>query len=508
MDTQERFSREVYSRNDFRTTVFSFAAAKEDEIYALCRWLRARKYNLSDTIKMVEEATECTAQPRKHDFYPCPMKALAVERSLYIKTYPQLYYGYAKNGCPLFISQPGILDIDSMKSLTSMTSIINYHWYAMMHEYNKKLKEQYEASNGNFKRYECVIILDLAHVSPRKLGKDTMHIIKEMSGIDSLCFPETLNKMIIINAPGFFTLTWKIIKGWIDQRTADKVEVVGTNKTKLSKRLLTIADADNLPIEYGGDGQSVPNFLKQEMIQSFEESDAGSSLKLIDEDNELFYLRGKVSKSITVGEKKLIKISFFTRHTYGGIASVTDSAGNVLGQMNIQHKGSEVEDPNELPTRYNLEDIGVVLKGPDTFTISLVAHSNKRPEIMMAWKEFMLKRPKVVNKPRPQAPRAPSNSACVRTAESICVGTFPKENGSSDYLSVKASPYTERKLAASKKMLPRYNNNNDAIAGVPHVKRITSTAHTNTDKGKYQVCPPSPQRETESFCGLSTACSF
>lgn len=47
---------------------------------------------------MVEEASECTADVRKEDFFPNASKALSVESSLYIKQYPQLYYGHALNG--------------------------------------------------------------------------------------------------------------------------------------------------------------------------------------------------------------------------------------------------------------------------------------------------------------------------------------------------------------------------------------------------------------------------
>lgn len=60
-----------------------------------------------------------------------------------------------------------------------------------------------------------------------------------------------MNKMLILNAPTFFAATWRIIKGWLDPRTANKIEVI-SSKTAGEKRLLELVDADLLPSDYGG----------------------------------------------------------------------------------------------------------------------------------------------------------------------------------------------------------------------------------------------------------------
>lgn len=61
---------EVIKRGgEFRETVYCFGE-EEGESNTLCRWLRARKFHLADTIKMVEEATEARKEPREHNFFP------------------------------------------------------------------------------------------------------------------------------------------------------------------------------------------------------------------------------------------------------------------------------------------------------------------------------------------------------------------------------------------------------------------------------------------------------
>jgi hypothetical protein len=62
-----------------------------------------------------------------------------------------------------------------------------------------------------------------------------------------------MHKMIIVNAPTFFTATWRLIRGWLDPRTANKIEVIGS-RSAYEKRLLELVDRDQLPSDYGGSG--------------------------------------------------------------------------------------------------------------------------------------------------------------------------------------------------------------------------------------------------------------
>merc|ERR1712071_503977 len=109
-----------------------------------------------------------------------------------------------------------------------------------MHDFAGRLK-QHKKENKDFKRFECVIILDLGDLSVTQLNSRTLAIIKEQSFIDSLCFPETMSRTFVINAPRFFSATWGIIRGWLDARTVSKMEVLSSRKT-WEKRLLEYID--------------------------------------------------------------------------------------------------------------------------------------------------------------------------------------------------------------------------------------------------------------------------
>jgi len=134
---------------------------------------------------MVEEATEERKEPRKDSFYPgkddaysalpigfsscsnalhpclSPLfhshitidgrEALGCSPSLFLAHYPQLYPGFAKNGCPLFISKPGLIDIDAIECITSVDGILKFHWHVMCHDFAGRLKKAKEADK-NFTR--------------------------------------------------------------------------------------------------------------------------------------------------------------------------------------------------------------------------------------------------------------------------------------------------------------------------------------------------------------------
>jgi hypothetical protein len=257
-----KFKAEVDARGgDFKETVYCFGE-EEGEVWALCRWLRARKFVYEDVITMIEEATKCRADAKAAEFYPDPRAALGCDMSVYYAQYPQLYSGFAKNGAPLFISKPGVLNVDAMECVTTLNGIVKFHWYIMMHDFGGRLRAQ-KAKDPHFKKFECVCVLDLTNLTMAQLSQRALAIVKEQSAIDSLCFPETMNKMYIINGPRFFGATWSLIKGWLDPRTANKIEVISSRKA-WEKALLDYVDEDQLPSDYGGKGPDTQETIEKE----------------------------------------------------------------------------------------------------------------------------------------------------------------------------------------------------------------------------------------------------
>lgn len=338
-----KFRDEVEKRGgEFKNTVYSFTEV-EGEVYTLTRWLRARKYVLADTIKMVEEATEERAVPRAVDYYPDAEAALGVDPSIFISQYPQLYSGFSKDGCPVFYSKPGILNIDGIECMTTIDGILKFHWHVMQHDYKKRLL-QFKKDNPSFTRFECVSILDLSGLAASNLNSRTLDIIKKQAFIDSLCFPETMNKMLVVNAPRFFSATWGIIKGFVDARTAAKIEVVSSSSAA-QKKLKEIIDVDQIPSDYGGTAESTDVTLAKDAAVN---ADKGGRSRL---KAEVMYVRSYLSWKFQLKEDEEADIWVYTRAKTGATFTISDASTKkpLAPPVVIKHNVSK-DDDNTKPT--------------------------------------------------------------------------------------------------------------------------------------------------------------
>ncbi|KAH7946997.1 hypothetical protein HPB52_007103 [Rhipicephalus sanguineus] len=97
------------------------------------------------------------------------------------------------------------------------------------------------------------LVIDVEYFSLRQVYSwQAVKTITDMLQMMEDHFPECLEKCIIINAPYFFPVMWKLIKPFLTQRTTDKVEVF-TKAEPWKERLVGIVGAASLPVHWGGD---------------------------------------------------------------------------------------------------------------------------------------------------------------------------------------------------------------------------------------------------------------
>ncbi|KAJ5116915.1 hypothetical protein N7456_001263 [Penicillium angulare] len=84
-----------------------------------------------------------------------------------------------------------------------------------------------------------------------KQGWSLKTFAQEISWLLATCYPETISKVLVCNAPSYFATIWKYLKKWIDPRTAEKI-VVLTNTEALSV-LQEYIDIENIPKALGGE---------------------------------------------------------------------------------------------------------------------------------------------------------------------------------------------------------------------------------------------------------------
>mmetsp|Transcript_14545 Transcript_14545/g.29413 ORF Transcript_14545/g.29413 Transcript_14545/m.29413 type:complete len:586 (-) Transcript_14545:1168-2925(-) len=352
---------------------------------------------------MIEEATAVRSSAGCPNFFPDGHVALGVEPSVYHTQYPQCYYSFAKGGYPLFFSKVGMLNAEGLSCVTTMRGILNYHWHDMMHGYTAQL-ERRRRTDPTFKRYEVVCVIDLEGLTTSHLTKRALDIVKAQTEMDSVCFPETLRHLVIINAPGFFALTWKLIAKWIDARTASKVTILGNNRSKWTAKLRQLVDVDQLPLDYGGTGTSIERYLEAETIEQYTEVHAARKAQeeerrirqmaaIPSDDSQRsfcprtlakgqivgqkafhFSVRSAASHHATVLQDESMELSVFTRSVEGGRLRITSPAGRTVATVPIRHRGkvggdgSDDDDDDDEPTRLDLD---VVLSSPGRYKFKI-----------------------------------------------------------------------------------------------------------------------------------------
>jgi len=362
-DIYLKFKDEIEKRDEhFKSTIYSFGEI-EGEVWTLLRWCRARKFDYDEMIKMVEEATECREESMKHNFYEDPKEALGCDMALYMAQYPQVYTGHSKNGIPLFFSKPAKINMDALDIITTLEGIVKFHWFYQMHDFGNLLRDQKQNREG-FNRFECFIIMDLGGLSVTQLNSRVMSVIKEQSFIDSLCFPETMNRMVIINAPSFFSATWSVIKGFIDARTSGKVDVIASRKS-WEKRLKEFIDDDQLPSDYGGTAPSTTEVM--------DKASPGDMKRLF---SEFMYVRGSKEFKTEIAEGEEVEIVVWTHSKSGGKFIVVDqdkTSEKVYGEE-VEVKLSSTEEEGKPSVATIVKER---IKGPAAIKVKVKSNASR-----------------------------------------------------------------------------------------------------------------------------------
>mmetsp|Transcript_8198 Transcript_8198/g.8991 ORF Transcript_8198/g.8991 Transcript_8198/m.8991 type:complete len:477 (+) Transcript_8198:57-1487(+) len=347
----QQFTTEVNERGkEFRDTIFSFGYNEEEE-HAFCRWLRARKFVLKDAIAMVEQATELRIEPKRVKFYENAISALGVEEAVFKTQYPQVFAGHAKNSCPLFVSKPGKIDMTGLNCITSIENMHKYQWHSMIYGAGAEYRAR-QSADPNFERFQSAAILDLDGLGVSTITGSVMDMIKHQSHVDSLCFPETMNKLVIINAPTFFSATWQVIRHMLDARTANKIEIYSF-RSKWEKRLKELVDDDQLPSDYGGSGPS----LAESILKKCNDSTVSRRV------TKVMSFKSNDSTSIKLEEGETMDLFVYTKSSAGVDFSVVnaENKSEILAKKNIVANKSNDET--------SINKVASGLMGPNKFKV-------------------------------------------------------------------------------------------------------------------------------------------
>ncbi|KAF8510073.1 CRAL-TRIO domain-containing protein [Hysterangium stoloniferum] len=123
------------------------------------------------------------------------------------------------------------------------------HWRSllvMLESFVRELMPACAKTSGKPVDGTCIIV-DFNGFGLRQFWK-MKYLMKDALQIAQDYYPETMGRVIFINTPATFSMIWAVIKPWLSQITASKVEILGSN----INTLLEYVDAENLPSSFGG----------------------------------------------------------------------------------------------------------------------------------------------------------------------------------------------------------------------------------------------------------------
>jgi CRAL/TRIO domain len=277
----------------------------EEESFALCRILRGEAFVVDNVFAKFQEKNVVAMWKRArqeqfwNDFqahFHCPL-------AVFLKLFPIVTAGLAKNGCTLMYLKAGEIDIDGIECIADLPTIMPYIWH-ILHEKSKdtmKREMGQKADENTTVLAEKIAIIDMQGAPSALFGSRGMEFLKDAAKA-SACFPEILNRMYLVNVPFTFSVIWAVLKLFIDPRTIRKIGFF-SNASKAKKDILQYVPSEQLLSDYGGQGPSFQQSLEtrqQEYGEHFRYVVKTVSLSLIESNFSFELLKGEQIADVTV----------------------------------------------------------------------------------------------------------------------------------------------------------------------------------------------------------------
>jgi hypothetical protein len=163
---------------------------------------------------------------------------------------------------PVSYRQFGKFEVWNVLKLTTMDRLVRFHAW----ETEQALRSMYElTSTSGYNIETFVLVIDAAGWNMRLATADAFTFIKGMAVTDSDHYPERLGTMVIINAPAVLSFAWRIIQGFLDSVTKEKIRILSADPAEWQPVLQHYINVDQIPRQYGG---TAPDLTADEAISA------------------------------------------------------------------------------------------------------------------------------------------------------------------------------------------------------------------------------------------------
>ena len=187
---QQLLVQELQKRPDLANIVYSLRHVEESP-YALCRFLRATKFQVPALMERLEKQLPDFQVAQAANFYPHLQDAMTHNAPLFafFTCYPFVTTGRAKNGCPVNYFSVGKIQAQALFSVVTFDSFQKFMWHQSYHAFSRNVQASMK-ENPNVVRMESITVLDLAGLTyAQASSSEAMDAIQVASRIGDN-FPE------------------------------------------------------------------------------------------------------------------------------------------------------------------------------------------------------------------------------------------------------------------------------------------------------------------------------
>ena len=168
---------------------------------AALRFLRARKFVISDAKELLEACVQRKTSGRAQHFASLtPNECVQCDLESLKTFYPHAHLGYDKFKRPILFEQSGKINPSAITTMTTYSGLVDYHFWTMEHHLNEMF-DIAAASNPSESVISTCAVLDLEGLGVVHCTGAALEHVKALIALDNVCYPETLGKMFVINSP-------------------------------------------------------------------------------------------------------------------------------------------------------------------------------------------------------------------------------------------------------------------------------------------------------------------
>lgn len=209
----------------------------------LLRWLRAREFDVNKAENMLREDMKWRADKNIGSFTKTYKSSEVVRRY-----FPGGLFHHDRGGRPVWILPFGDGDFKGMLQCVPQEQLVDEVVYTL-----ERIEEEKQKQVEKLGQIEdsVTMVFDYDHLSLRQVySLQVISYLRALIGLYENHYPETLNRALIINAPSFFPLFWRLISPFLTQRTVNKVLIYA--REGWQSALFEYVDPNQLPAYWGG----------------------------------------------------------------------------------------------------------------------------------------------------------------------------------------------------------------------------------------------------------------